>query len=231
MPGICNNATMLFSGDHVVFTRFEKQLTRQLFLYHSYRPLGHCLISWTPIFVGSSWFNLLRARMGPFTLLCLCNSENGIKVNGEQPVCVPMHVLESRISELASGFAGARLDIPSEPPPVLLRQFAPRETFILLFRVPPQGLVVFPQPRPMTELQLESVMENFWVLLGQARTLLTLSTKNISISRDIYHFVALCDSEYELFVLFAAGSVSLDRSCLVAQDILKSLIQNYINCN
>ncbi|KAI9183264.1 hypothetical protein H9P43_004181 [Blastocladiella emersonii ATCC 22665] len=246
IQGICNNASMLLVGDTVILSRFELEPSRQLLYLHKARPLGTQVLAFTPVFMTTSWFGLLRIQLATYTLLVLCHLDRALPQttpgttpatapaggSGEAPetlatagaTATPLAALLAKVTEFQSMFLYARLELPSEEKPALLRQFAKRETLLFLHLHVKTGTVTFPQPRPLPEVQTRELYSTFWALFGEAKAAFHVpGTREVTFAREAYRFHARVDPDQELYVLFAADAVALEQIHGHVQEILVNM--------
>jgi hypothetical protein len=136
----------------------------------------------------------------------------------------PIFQILQKIANFQSVFMYARLELPQEAKPTLLRQFAKRETLLFLHFTSKTGAITFPQPRPLPEVQSRELYIAFWSLFGEARASFNSpGTKEITITREAYRFHARLEAEQEIYVLFSADTVALDQVHGHVQEILVNL--------
>ncbi|KAJ1562613.1 hypothetical protein HK096_006973 [Nowakowskiella sp. JEL0078] len=84
----------------------------------------------------------------------------------------PFAQIQRKIDEFRISLIQSRLEIPTEisqEPPVLLRQFARRETLAMLYHNIKTGCTIFPQLRPGPEVQQNEILQSFWGFFCDAR--------------------------------------------------------------
>ncbi|KAJ1498119.1 hypothetical protein HMI54_012949 [Coelomomyces lativittatus] len=179
--------------------------------------MEHRTIYWTPVYMTATWFTLVRLQLSNYTLVVLVQFKNR-----EFPISLSQ--LQYHLIEFQTAFLNARLDIPIESKPILLRQFARREVLLLLYLHTKTGAVVFPRPRPLPESQIKEVYSIFWSLFGECKSLLSIQgTRDITVCRDYYRFYAEIDTDYELFLLFTAEGVNPDQLVTHVSEVLANL--------
>ncbi|KAJ3366381.1 hypothetical protein GGF32_005383 [Allomyces javanicus] len=140
----------------------------------------------------------------------------------------PLATLLHKLTEFQSVFLYARLELPSEEKPALLRQFAKRETLLFLHAHTKSGTVTFPRPRPLPEIQTRELYATFWALFGEAKSALAVAgTREVTYLREYYWYYARADPDQELHVLFAADAVSLEQMHGHVQEILVNVNRQY----
>ncbi|KAJ3121301.1 hypothetical protein HK098_003790 [Nowakowskiella sp. JEL0407] len=134
----------------------------------------------------------------------------------------PYAQLQKKIEEFRISLIQSRLEIPTEEPPVLLRQFARRETLALLYHNIKTGTTIFPQLRPGPEVQQTEMMQTFWGFFCDANTALRIpGVSEFGITRDQYRFYVRSEGVHKLYMLFATESVSSESVAAIATDVLK----------
>ncbi|ORZ37764.1 hypothetical protein BCR44DRAFT_1429910 [Catenaria anguillulae PL171] len=223
IQGICNNASMLLVGNTVILSRFELEPSRQLLYFHKARPLRHNSVCFTPPghakgaggggANGSTSTSSSPARTAvptptPFHAL---HSEAPESITATGSTTVPLSTLLAKLTEFQSVFLYARLELPTEEKPVLLRQFAKREVLLFLHLHIKSGTVTFPHPRPLPEVQTRELYSTFWALFGEAKAAFaTPGTREVTYAREVYRFHARADPEQEVYVMMAAEAVSME---------------------
>ncbi|KAI9222422.1 hypothetical protein BC828DRAFT_378542 [Blastocladiella britannica] len=152
-------------------------------------------------------------------------NSGGDTVRSAGATTTPLSVLLAKLGEFAAVFQYARLELPQEEKPALLRQYAKRETLLFLHLHTKTGAVTFPQPRPLPEVQARELHAVFWALVGDAKNQFSRNpgTREVGGTREAYRFFARCDPDQELYVLFAADAVGLEHVGSHVSEILLNL--------
>lgn len=114
-------------------------------------------MKYTPVYTGGVWQNLYFIRLGNYVLVILAH------------ISTTYINLEARVNAFRMSFVQSRLEIPTEPPSILLRLFAKRETLAMLYHNVKSGNTIFPQLRPSPEVQQKEILSNFWFFFSEAR--------------------------------------------------------------
>ncbi|KAI8925798.1 hypothetical protein BC831DRAFT_459476 [Entophlyctis helioformis] len=209
--GVCGNGTMLVLGETVLHSRMSLHDTRMVLQYHKARGLRAASVRYTPIFSSGAWHNLYAVRINSFVLFVTCFIDK------------PYSLIERKVEEFQTTLIQSRLEIPTEEPPILLRQFAKRETLAMLYYNIKSGATVFPALRPGPEVQQKEILDAFWGFFSDASTALRIpGVTEFSICRDSYRFHAKAEGIHKLYVLLANDSSSMDPPSIVAE-ILKNV--------
>ena len=161
--GVVSNGTMLTLGSSVLFSRMSVRDTRLISQYSQARPLGTNTLKYTPVHSNGAWVGLYVVRMQSYVLSILTAIDKSYAV------------LESKIDVFRTALLQSHLDLPTEEPPILLRNFAKRETLAMFYHNIKSGYCVFPQLRPGPDTQQQEIMKAFWWFFGEATYAVTRS--------------------------------------------------------
>jgi len=118
--------------------------------YYKSRPLGSQVMRYVPVYTQDSWNNLYFVKMQNFVFVFKTFIDK------------TYNLYKYRVEEFRISLIQSRLDIPIEEPPVLLRMFAKRDVFALLYVNIKTGNTIFPQIRPGPEIQQKEIINIFW---------------------------------------------------------------------
>jgi hypothetical protein len=99
--------------------------------------------------------------------------------------------VEKVIANFQTSLSNAKLEIPTEDPPVLLRSYAKRETLVMLYQNLKNGNVIFPSLRAGPETQHKELLNNFWTIFADANYALRIpGVTEFCLVKDSYRFYA-----------------------------------------
>lgn len=210
--GICSNSSLIILGDSILHSRFSLNESRMILQYYKSRPLGTQIMKYVPVYIKESWCNLYFVKMQNYVFVF------------KSFIDKPFNIFKQRVEEFRISLIQSRLDIPIEEPPVLLRLFAKREVFALLYVNIKTGNTIFPQLRPGPEIQQREIINIFWNFYYQTCSFIKIPGVNeISINKDQYRFYAKTESVHRIFILYSSEFIKPENIVTTTNEILRNI--------
>ncbi|ORY37531.1 hypothetical protein LY90DRAFT_672795 [Neocallimastix californiae] len=210
--GICSNSTLILLGESILYSRFSLHESRMILHYYKSRPLGSQVMRYVPVYTQDSWNNLYFVKMQNFVFVFKTFIDK------------TYNLFKYRVEEFRISLIQSRLDIPIEEPPVLLRMFAKRDVFALLYVNIKTGNTIFPQIRPGPEIQQKEIINIFWDFYYQTCSLIKIPGVNeISINKDQYRFYAKTENVHRIFILFSSEFIKPENIISTTNEILRNI--------
>ncbi|ORX56061.1 hypothetical protein BCR36DRAFT_346632 [Piromyces finnis] len=210
--GICSNSSLIILGESILHSRFSLHESRMILQYYKARPISTQKFLYIPVYLQENWCNLYFVKMQSYIFVF------------KSFIDKPFSIFKQSVEEFRISLIQSRLDIPIEEPPVLLRLFAKREVFALLYINIKTGNTIFPKLRPGPEIQQREIINIFWNFYHQTCSLIKIPGVNeISITKDQYRFYAKTENMHRIFILFSSEYIKPENIDTATNEILRNI--------